>query len=67
MQKVPGIGSEAVAAGNGVSATFDALSQLAAEAEGCGGAKGRQGAWDAGSGLGPGDRGARSKIAHMRE
>ena len=55
MQKVPGIGSEAVAAGNGVGATFDALPQLAAEAEGCGGAKGRQGAWDAGSGLGPGD------------
>ena len=47
MQKVPGIGSEAVTAGNGVGATFDALSQLAAEAKGSGGAKGRQGAGSA--------------------
>ena len=49
MQKVPGIGSEAVAAvaaGKGVGATFDALPQLAAEAKGCSGAKGRQGARD---------------------
>jgi len=46
MQKEPGIGSEAVAAGNGVGTMFDPFSQLAAEAKGSGGAKGRQGAWD---------------------
>ena len=44
--KVPGIGSEAVGAGTGLGAAFDALSQLAAEAEGSGGAKGRKGARD---------------------
>ena len=42
-RKVPGIGSEAVGAGTGLGAAFDALSQLAAEAEGSGGAKGRKG------------------------
>jgi hypothetical protein len=45
-RKVPGIGSEAVGAGTGLGAAFDALSQLAAEAEGSGGAKGRKGARD---------------------
>jgi len=49
MQKVPGIGSEAVAAGNGVGATFDALPQLAAEAKCCCGSKGRKWAGDGGS------------------
>ena len=43
MQKVPGIGSEAVGAGNGVGATFDALPQLAAEAVGSTGAEDWQG------------------------
>ncbi|GDX74327.1 hypothetical protein LBMAG40_09840 [Cyanobium sp.] len=47
MQKVPGIGSEAVGAGNSVGITFDALPQLAAEAKGSGGAKGGQGAGSA--------------------
>jgi hypothetical protein len=41
--KVPGIGSEATGAGTGLGAAFDALPQLAAEAEGSGGAKGRKG------------------------
>jgi hypothetical protein len=41
-RKVPGIGSEAIGAGTGIA--FDALPQLAAEAEGSGGAKGRKGA-----------------------
>ena len=45
LQKVPGIGSEVVAAEKGVGASFDALPQLAAEAEGSGGTKGRKGAW----------------------
>ena len=44
-EKVPDIGSEAVGAGNGVGATLNWLPQLAAEAKGSGGAKGRQGAW----------------------
>jgi hypothetical protein len=64
-RKLPGLGSAAIAAGNGVGDAFDALPQLAAQAEGSGGAKGRQGGRDRGSGLGPGDRGSRSKIAHM--
>ncbi len=42
-RKVPGIGSEAIGAGTGIGVAFDALPQLAAEAEGSGGAKGRQG------------------------
>jgi hypothetical protein len=41
---LPGIGSDSVAAGNMINATFDVLSQLAAKAEGSSGAKGRQGA-----------------------
>ncbi len=45
------MGSEAVGAGQGMAATFDALSQLAAEAKGSGGAKGRQGAGDGSSRL----------------
>ena len=49
MQKAPGIGSEAVAVGNGVGTTFDAISQLTAEAEGSGGAKGRERAGDGSS------------------
>jgi hypothetical protein len=44
LQNAPGIASEAIATGNGVGATFNALPQLAAEAKGSGGAKGRQGA-----------------------
>jgi hypothetical protein len=47
MQKGPGIGSEAATAGNGIGTTFDAISQLTAEAECSGGAKGRQGAGSA--------------------
>jgi hypothetical protein len=38
-QKVPGIGSEAVAAGNGAGAAFAPPPQLAAEAEGSTGAE----------------------------
>ena len=49
LQKVPDIGSGAVGTGNGVGATFDSLPQLAAEAKGSGGAKGRQGAGDGSS------------------
>ena len=45
-RKGPGIESGAVGAGNSVAAPFNALPQLAAEAEGSGGAKGRQGAGD---------------------
>ena len=41
-RKVPGIGSEAIAARNGVGAKFNILPQLAAKAEGSGSAKGRQ-------------------------
>jgi len=48
-QKGPDIGSEAVGTGNGVGAAFNALPQLAAEAKGSGGAKGRQGAGDGSS------------------
>jgi hypothetical protein len=44
LQNAPGIASEAIATGNGVGATFNALPQLAADAKGSGGAKGRQGA-----------------------
>jgi len=44
LQKVPGIRSAVLEAGRGVGAAFDALPQLAAEAEGCSRAKGRQGA-----------------------
>jgi hypothetical protein len=48
-QKVPGIGSgEAVGAGSGVGASINPLHQLAANAEGSGGAKGRQGAGSGG-------------------
>jgi hypothetical protein len=51
-QKVPGIGSgEAVGAGSGVGASVNPLPQLAAEAEGCRGAKGRYWAWDGGDEL----------------
>lgn len=42
-RKVPGIGSEAVAVGDGIGATFNALPQLAAKAEGSTGAEDRQG------------------------
>ena len=45
-RKVLGIGSEAIGAGTGLGAAFDALPQLAAEAEGSGDAEERQGAWD---------------------
>ena len=44
LQNAPGIGLEAVGTGNGADATFDALPQLAAEAECSGGSKGRHGA-----------------------
>ena len=57
--KVPGIGSDGIAAGNRITATFDALSQLAAEAKGSGGAKDWQGAWGSG---GSGGSGGRSRI-----
>jgi hypothetical protein len=40
---VPGIGSEAIGAGTGLGAAFDALPQFAAEAEGSTGAEDRQG------------------------
>jgi hypothetical protein len=42
-RKMSSIGSEDVGAGSGVGATIDALPQLAAEAEGSGGAKDWQG------------------------
>jgi hypothetical protein len=47
-RRVPGIGSEDVGAGTGLGAAFDALPQLAAEAEGCSDAEERQGAGDCG-------------------
>jgi hypothetical protein len=45
-RKVPGIGSETVGAGSGVDATFNLLSQPAAEVEGGSCAKLRQGVGD---------------------
>jgi len=48
--KVPGIGSDGIAAGGGLGAGFDALPQLAAEAEGSEGAEDWQ--WAGGSGGG---------------
>ena len=44
--KVPGIGSDGVAAGNGVDTVFDAPSQLTAETESSSGAEDWQGAGD---------------------